>query len=80
MRFNKPALTPQQQLDRLIENGLHVRDGNRALRLLEVTSYFRLIPYMRPFQRGTAEGRRFKDGAGLDQIYSCTNLIAHFAR
>jgi len=25
---------------------------------------------MRPFQRGTAEGRRFKDGAGLDQIYS----------
>jgi len=70
MRFSKPALAPQEQLDRLIENGLRVRDGNRALRLLEVTSYFRLIPYMRPFQRMTAEGRRFQYGVGLDQIYS----------
>ena len=70
MRFSKPALTPPQQLERLTEHGLQVRDGNRALRLLEVTSYFRLIPYMRPFQRMDIGGRRFQPGARLDQIYT----------
>ena len=70
MRFTKPALTPQQQLERLIDRGLAIRDQARALRLLEVTSFFRLIPYMRPFQEVHAEERRFKAGAGLDQIYT----------
>ncbi|MDT8321825.1 MAG: Abi family protein [Xanthomonadales bacterium] len=70
MRFSKPALTPRQQLDRLIDHDLQVRDVNRALRLLEVTSYFRLIPYMRPFQRPTAAGRRFQAETGLERIYS----------
>ncbi|MDZ7788911.1 MAG: Abi family protein [Xanthomonadales bacterium] len=70
MHFRKPALTPQQQLDHLIARGLQVRDVDRALRLLEVTSYFRLIPYMRPFQDSISDGRRFRSGTGLDQIYS----------
>lgn len=70
MHFRKSALTPQQQLDRLIDRGLQVRDNDRALRLLEVTSYFRLIPYMRPFQELTDDGRRFHPDTGLDQIYA----------
>ncbi len=69
MHFGKPALTPLQQLDRLIDCGLQVSDENRAMRLLEVTSYFRLIPYMRTFQLTTADGRRFQTGTGLKRIY-----------
>ena len=67
-RFRKKPLTPQQQLDHLVERGLEVRDPVRALRLLEVTSYFRLIPYMRPFQVQGEAGRAFEDGAQLNQI------------
>jgi abortive infection bacteriophage resistance protein len=70
MRFEKPALTPEQQLDRLMSRGLRVRNLDRALRLLEVTSYFRLIPYMRPFQDETPDGRHFREDTGLDRIYS----------
>lgn len=67
-RFRKAPLTPQQQLDHLRERGLDVRDPARALRLLEVTSYFRLIPYMRPFQVHGDTGRVFEEGARLNQI------------
>jgi len=70
MRFCKPPLNPQQQLDQLIDRGLEVRDSDRALRLLEVTSYFRLVPYLRPFQYLAENGRRFRAGTGLDRIYS----------
>ncbi len=67
-RFRKVPLTPQQQLDRLRERGLIVRNPVRALRLLEVISYFRLIPYMRPFQVHGDDGRLFKEGVRLNQV------------
>ncbi|MBU1188728.1 MAG: Abi family protein [Gammaproteobacteria bacterium] len=70
MRFSKPALTPQQQLNRLINRGLEIHNRERALRLLEVTSFFRLIPYMRPFQQLDAAGKCFRPGVGLKQIYT----------
>ena len=67
-RFQKIPLTPQQQLDHLRGRGLTIRDPARALRLLEVTSYFRLTPYMRPFQVRGDDGRMFEEGARLDQV------------
>ena len=80
MHFRKPALTPQQQLDRLIGRGLQVRDAGRALRLLEDTSYFRLIPYMRPFQDLSADSRRFQPGGARLMKLTADKYLADLTR
>lgn len=67
-RFTKPPLTPQEQLALLQSRGLHIQDPERALRLLEVTTLFRLSPYMRPFQRPESPEHHFKPGAQLNEI------------
>lgn len=66
--FTKPALTPAQQLALLEERGLEVNDHERAQRLLEVNTLFRLSPYMRPFQYSDDAGHRFRPGSGLADI------------
>lgn len=67
-RFTKPALTTHEQLALLLERGLRISDTERALRLLEVTSLFRLSPYMRPFQYSTDTDHYFKPGTQLSKI------------
>ncbi|MCK2183592.1 Abi family protein [Halomonas getboli] len=67
-RFAKPALTAREQLDLLIERGLQVENAERALRLLEVTTLFRLSPYMRPFQFPEDSEHAFKPGSRLADI------------
>lgn len=49
-RFDKPAIDVQQQLDLLKARGLEIQDPARARSFLEVVSFFRLSPYMRPFE------------------------------
>jgi len=66
--FTKPPLTPVQQLGLLEERGLMVNDRERAKRLLEVTTLFRLSPYMRPFQYLDDRQHRFKAGVKLAEI------------
>lgn len=67
-RFEKPALTAQEQVDLLIERGLRIHDRERALRLLEVTTSFRLSPYMRPFQYPDDPQHRLRPDAQLSEI------------
>ena len=67
-RFIKPPLTPQEQLALLQSRGLHIQDPERALRLLEVTTLFRLSPYMRPFQYPDSSEHHFRPGAQLNEI------------
>lgn len=67
--FAKPALTAQQQRETLVQRGLHIQDTDRADRLLEVVTLFRLSPYMRVFQDGSPE-HRFVNGASLNAIHS----------
>lgn len=67
-RFTKPPLTPAQQLSLLEARGLIINDRDRARRLLEVTTLFRLSPYMRPFQHLDDHEHRFKTGAKLAEI------------
>lgn len=69
-RFTKPALTPAEQLKLLEARGLIVSDRGRALRLLEVTTLFRLSPYMRPFQYPDDSDHRFKPDSQLADIVS----------
>lgn len=66
--FDKPALTPRQQLDLLLERNLRVQNQDSAVRLLEVVSHFRLTPYMRPFQINGDPNHRFRDGTQLNDI------------
>ena len=67
-QFTKPPLTPQEQLALLQSRGLYIQDPERALRLLEVTTLFRLSPYMRPFQYPESPEHRFRAGAQLNEI------------
>lgn len=48
--FAKPAITVAEQVTLLKARGLSIRDEQRAAHFLEAVSFFRLTPYMRPFQ------------------------------
>jgi abortive infection bacteriophage resistance protein len=72
-KFDKPALSVDGQLALLRQRGLKVRDEARATRYLEVISFFRLSPYMRPFQDTNCENHTFHPGSEFKQI---VNLYA----
>lgn len=65
--FTKPAITPIEQLELLKERGLTIIDEPRSLCFLEAVSFFRLTPYMRPFQTGNCD-HQFKDGAKFNHL------------
>ncbi len=65
MRYTKPALTFEQQLDQLIQRDLAVPDRQTALHALERISYYRLSGYWLPFKR---PDDRFKPGASFDEV------------
>ncbi len=72
MRFTKPSLTLEKQLDRLIDRGLAVPDRERALRYLSFIGYYRLSGYMLRFQaggQGTAR-HNFVVGVSFEQVLS----------
>jgi abortive infection bacteriophage resistance protein len=52
MRFTKPSLTLEKQLEQLVARGLLVADRERALRYLSFIGYYRLSGYMLRFQAG----------------------------
>lgn len=64
MRYLKPALTFDQQLDLLRQRGLTVRDPDRALRWLRSVSYYRLSAYFLPFK----DGEQFRSEADFNDI------------
>ena len=65
--FTKPAITPAQQLDLLKQRGLTILDESRALCFLEAVSFFRLTPYMRPFQHSDNR-HQFETGTKFSQL------------
>lgn len=74
--FQKPAITPAQQIELLKNRGLTIIDEQRALCFLEVVSFFRLTPYMRPFQHNN-DAHQFKEGAKFSQITKLYNFDRH---
>lgn len=66
MKFSKPALTVEEQLDLLIERGLIVSDRERALRYLRFIGYYRFSGYMRPLQSKTGVEHKFKPDVSFD--------------
>jgi len=78
--FKKQALTYQQQLQQLIDRGLHVPDKESLLHLLEVKSYYRLSGYWYPLL-ADKERHIFKKGASFEtayKIYCFDRELRHF--
>lgn len=65
--FTKPAIDVSQQIQLLKDRGLQINDEERAARFLEVVSFFRLTPYMRPFQV-PGDDHRFIESAGFRDL------------
>lgn len=66
--FKKPALTYEQQLNKLQERGLHVEDKAKALHLLEHISYYRLSAYFYPLLIDQ-EKHSFAESATFQQAF-----------
>ena len=50
VRYTNRAITTEQQIDILKERGLLIDDVERAVKVLDTISYFRLAGYWRHFQ------------------------------
>lgn len=66
--YTKAALTYQQQLQQLLDRGLHVPDKELLLHLLEVKSYYRLSGYWYPLLEDKTN-HEFKEGASFNIAY-----------
>jgi abortive infection bacteriophage resistance protein len=69
-RFDKPALTLDQQLDLLVSRGLSVPDRQKALHYLRFIGYYRLSGYCLPFQHDdpTLPPHAFRDSTTFDTV------------
>lgn len=63
--FRKPAIDISAQLALLKQRGLSIQDERKAHCFLEAVSFFRLTPYMRPFQIPEDANHSFKPGTSL---------------
>jgi len=65
MKYDKPPLTFDEQIDRLIERGLNVPNRALAVKTLQTVSYYRFSAYFLPFQK---ESDKFNDGVKFEDI------------
>ncbi len=72
--FSKPAIDVRAQLELLKHRGLNVQDEVHAESFLQSVSFFRLSPYMRPFQQPEDIDHRFRDGSQFRQFYASLRL------
>jgi len=67
MRFSKPPLSYDAQLDLLQQRGLVVEDRHRALHYLSQLNYYRLGAYWLPFE-SDHKAHEFQSGTTFDQV------------
>jgi abortive infection bacteriophage resistance protein len=65
--FNKPPLSFEQQIDRIIERGLVCPDRPRVRRYLAHINYYRLTAYFLPFEADHAT-HAFRPGTRFDDV------------
>ena len=66
MRYAKPPLTYDKQLEVLVDRGLNCPDQDRALQWLKRIGYYRLSAYFIPFWQVGAD--RFRDGISINDF------------
>ncbi|MBR0037261.1 MAG: Abi family protein [Bacteroidales bacterium] len=69
MKYSKPLLTIQQQIDILKQRGLLIEDDAEANKIFDTISYFRLAGYWR-LMEADKQSHTFKSGSRLSQIVS----------
>lgn len=74
--FTKPAIPPSEQLNCLKDRGLIIQDEAQALAFLTHVSFFRLTPYMRPFQFKDSE-HQFKEHVQFEQLMQLYSFDRH---
>ena len=70
VEYNKPWLSIDKQVERLVEHGLEVEDPDRAARILTAIGYYRLTGYLYPFR----ESEEYLDDEGRRRI----RVLSHF--
>jgi abortive infection bacteriophage resistance protein len=69
VKYTKPPLTIDDQIDLLLSRGMVIPDRARASRYLSHISYFRLRGYWIPFEKaGTGPDHAFQDGTTFDAV------------
>ena len=69
MKYAKPPLSIDQQLDLLASRGMIIPDRARAFRYLSHISYFRLRGYWIPFERtNSSPNHAFQEGTTFDDV------------
>ncbi len=66
--FRKPAIDVPAQLELLKRRGLFIQNEARAESFLRSVSFFRLSPYMRPFQHSDDIDHSFRNGSQFHQL------------
>lgn len=66
--FIKPVINIEQQIQVLKNRGLTIQDEAKAKLFLQAVSYFRLSPYMRPYQLNHNPSHSFKPAATFKQV------------
>lgn len=77
-RFSKPPTNASEQIALLKKRGLIIQNDDRAVRYLEVVSFFRLSAYMRPFQMPDDASHRFRSGVGFSKIVALYSFDREF--
>jgi abortive infection bacteriophage resistance protein len=70
VKYDKPPLLIDQQVDLLISRGMIIQDRARAERYLTHINYYRLRAYWLPFEETVADIHRFKSGTQFEQALS----------
>jgi abortive infection bacteriophage resistance protein len=68
MKYTKPPLTIEQQIQKLKERGLYFHSEEKAVSFLSNISYYRLRAYTFPFQDNSAEHQPFIHTISFDEI------------
>lgn len=71
--FEKEAKTVQQQIERLIERGLIINEGDNAEHYLSHISYYRLAGYWWPMQADKVE-HKFKENSRFSDVIALYNF------
>lgn len=71
MKYDKPPLTIQQQIDLLLSRGMVISDRDRATRYLTHINYYRLRAYWLIFETTGADGNHtFRTGTRFQDVLS----------
>ena len=69
MKYSKPPLSIDEQINLLAQRGLHIPDRDKAYRYLTHISYYRLRIYWLSLEKSTVENNHgFKEGVAFDDV------------